>query len=896
MRWSHDSHLARPAWRQLGGALLLVAVGCLLSIGGEPWFSEAPLAPFYGVVAASVWYGGIVGGLAATALSLIAYSVIVLPPLGSWSLTHNDIPRIVSFLIFALLISLLGISRDRAEAELRGSERRLRTMLETANEGIWLVDRDGRTRYANDRMAAMLGVDPDRIATATVFEYVFPDDLPDAKRRFSSLLAGQPAEFDFRLRRANGQEISVLVGSSPVRDGTGRVVGALGFLSDVTARRGVEEALSRANERYALAVDAVQSMIFEWDVGTGEVDRSVGLLSLTGFRPDEAVPNREWWIARVHPEDVGIARALDLPRECNGDRYERQYRLRHRDGRWRTVWEQGRVVRDERGQIARVIGSVTDISGRTAAEEALRLLNEAGRVLSSSLDYEETLQRVAGLAVPALADWCFVDLLEDGAVRRVAVASTETDAERLAPAPADWPLLPRVRGPMMQVIESGFPVLIERVGPTTFEDAVQDPDIQRILAASEIISFISVPLAAGGQTHGALSLLTTDRSDRLLDQANLQLAWQLAGQAAVAIQHARLFRDAQTAEDRYRGLFEGTKDGIMVVGQDGSCLDANVALIEMTGYSRDDLVGNPASLIVRGGPWSGQEQDRLLQEGQWRGEFELSRQDGSLLTVESWITRVSLPIGRVFVGVLRDVSERKRFERMQEEFLSSLAHDLKNPLTALRGQAQLMLRRLRRGEPANSERFVTGLESIDAAGVRMTRLLDELTDVTRLRAGQEIDLDLTPTDLVELARRTTAEYQRTTERHRLELRTETDALTGLWDGPRLERVIGNLLVNAIKYSPRGGEITVHVHRDDSGSGEAVLSVTDRGVGIPEGDRERIFERFQRAGNVERFAGSGIGLAGARRIVELHGGTISVTSREGEGSTFTVRLPIAAADA
>jgi signal transduction histidine kinase len=117
-------------------------------------------------------------------------------------------------------------------------------------------------------------------------------------------------------------------------------------------------------------------------------------------------------------------------------------------------------------------------------------------------------------------------------------------------------------------------------------------------------------------------------------------------------------------------------------------------------------------------------------------------------------------------------------------------------------------------------------------------------------------------------------------------------LAGDWDSARLERVLDNLLANAIKYTPEGGVITVIIVRDDDETGSwAVLSVRDSGVGIPAADLSHIFERFQRAGNVGRIGGSGIGLSVARHIVELHGGSISVDSMEGEGSIFTIRLPL-----
>lgn len=171
----------------------------------------------------------------------------------------------------------------------------------------------------------------------------------------------------------------------------------------------------------------------------------------------------------------------------------------------------------------------------------------------------------------------------------------------------------------------------------------------------------------------------------------------------------------------------------------------------------------------------------------------------------------------------------------------------------------------------------------------VTKLLLEL-DIARLELGQPLELKRRPMDLVGLARRKISEYEQTAERHVFRVAAETE-LVGVWDAARLERVLDNLLGNAIKYTPDGGVITVIVVRDDDETGHwAVLSVRDPGMGIPPVDVQRIFERFQRAGNVGPISGSGIGLAVVRQIVEQHGGTISVESTEGEGSTFTLRLP------
>ena len=761
-----EGRTERPAWLRNGAAIVLVVLASGLAVALRQWLWPTLLAPYYGAILLAVWYGGLGSGLTAVGLSLLAIPIWVFQPIGVWSLNWSDLSGQVAFAVVSLLITGLSVSRDRAEAEMRSSERRFRTMLETANEGVWLIDRDARTQYVNDRMAALLGATPERITASTVLDFVFPEDLSAVREWIDANLTGRSEELDFRFRRVDGEEVLVVAGTSPVRDDAGRVVGALGLFTDVTARR--------------------------------------------------------------------------------------------------------------------------------RAEAALRLLDEAGRALASSLDYEETLQRVAWLAVPALADWCVVDLLEEGGVvSRVALAHADPEHAELAARLREFSASFRIDGPEVQVIRTGSSLFLETVTDELMRTAAQRSEHLELLRSVGVVSAIIVPLSAGGMVHGAMTLVTTAASNRHFDKDDLALAEQLGRRSAVAIQNARLYRDAHAAEARYRGLFEGTKDGIIVFEPDGKCVDVNPAMIEMVGYGREELVGFPATLVACGGPWSGEDGERLRREGQWRGDFELRRKNGSMLAVESSITSVPLPTGPVYVGVLRDVSERRRFEQLQEEFLSALAHDLMNPLTTVRGQTQLQRRRIARGEPLDGDRLNAALESIDTASLRMSRLVDELADVMRLRAGSEIDLHRESFDLVALARRAVDDYSRTTERHRIEVIAGVETLIGFWDGPRLERVLGNLLGNAIKYSPAGGEIRLRIAREGIGDAEvAVLSVEDCGVGIPQADLSLIFERFRRAGNVESIAGSGIGLAGAKRIVELHGGTISVTSTEGQGSTFTVRLPTA----
>lgn len=189
----------------------------------------------------------------------------------------------------------------------------------------------------------------------------------------------------------------------------------------------------------------------------------------------------------------------------------------------------------------------------------------------------------------------------------------------------------------------------------------------------------------------------------------------------------------------------------------------------------------------------------------------------------------------------------------------------------------------------------------------MARQLTELQDIALLRTGQALELQRRPIDLVALVQHAAARHQANSQDHELTViltgLTEPELL-GEWDEARLDRVLDNLLGNALKFSPRGGRITLTLVRepgqtdapDTLATPMAVLRVSDEGIGIPADDLPHVFDWFQRASNATgKIAGTGIGLAAAKQIMELHGGTIGAESQAGGGSTFTVRLPLIATE-
>lgn len=364
---------------------------------------------------------------------------------------------------------------------------------------------------------------------------------------------------------------------------------------------------------------------------------------------------------------------------------------------------------------------------------------------------------------------------------------------------------------------------------------------------------------------------------------------------------------SRTHEARYRAVFSGVGDAILVADEQGHYLDANPAAEALLGYSREELLTRSVpDLVARDAAWSETEYARFLAAGTWRDELELVRKDGQIIPVEALATAADLPDGKIFLSAIRDMTRyrnaesqlrqeleaRERAESAKVQLVDAMAHDLGGPLTVIRGQGQLLRRRLVRGD-LSPERLESALAAIDQAVERARLLISDLTDVALLEADRPLDLDSGSVDLVELTATAVSSFEGASGAVSLALDTGLEPVVGWWDASRITRVLENLLANAIKYSPAGGVVAARVSREGGGPDSVgIVTISDEGVGIPADDLPHIFERFHRGRNVQgRIAGTGLGLWGSHRIVERHGGSIEIASVEGKGTTVTVRLPL-----
>jgi PAS domain S-box-containing protein len=603
--------------------------------------------------------------------------------------------------------------------------------------------------------------------------------------------------------------------------------------------------------------------------------------------------------APIHPDDSPGVTERWAEAFRAAEPFQSELRLRAADGTYHWFLSRSAPVRDGAGKIVKWFGTSTDIDDAKRVEANQRFLAELGQTLASSLDPEETLRRVVRLVVPGLADYCFADLIQaDGQIRRVAWAHVDPDEQRIFDERLAQYLPKRFHPehPISRTLETGEPQFVSNVTGSWLKRIAFSPEHLEFMHDRNFRSQMTIPLRARDRTVGALTFCMTGDSGRRFSRENLAFARLLAQRVALAVDNARLYTEARDAEAKVRRLLDAGVVGIIVTDLD-RITEANDHFLEMVGYSRDEL--NDGRLLWREmtPPEYAEADARGIAELAERGvctpfEKEYIRRDGSRIPILFGAAALQRdpPLSICFV---LDLTERKRGEEEWRAFVDATAHDLRNPLTAVLGQTQLLQRRLRRDADVDRDDTASRLAAVASSAVRAAGLIDDLMDTARLRVGQPLELRQQSVDMVAIVRACAAEAQRISPTHLVLVGSDAFSLVVLADGSRIERVIRNMLDNAIKYSPAGGDIIVHARREEDEVGSwGVVTIEDRGLGIPASDLPYVFDRFRRGGNVQQhIAGSGIGLTGAKQIVAQHGGAISVQSMEGEGTTFTLRLPL-----
>ena len=397
--------------------------------------------------------------------------------------------------------------------------------------------------------------------------------------------------------------------------------------------------------------------------------------------------------------------------------------------------------------------------------------------------------------------------------------------------------------------------------------------ITAVLLAPRLQHLRQATTAAESLAAGAFDARVSGIDDEF---APLASALNTAGVAIAATVDALRQERAQL-----EALLNASSDATVAIDRSGAVVYLNDAAKQMFTGAGGQSIGRPFIEVVRD-----HDLNELLVAAAQRGERSL--RVVAYGQAQRWLQATAVHIDDAgawaALAVFHDLTEVRRLEGMRRDFISNVSHELRTPLAGIRAAAETLQEGAIDDRPAAIEFMGHIQREVD----RMTQLVEELLELSRIESGAA-PLHFAPLDASMLVADTVKRFARQAERAGLSLTAEPHdgALAIIGDGERLERALGNFVANALKFTPAGGSIIVKAAADD---GHVAISVTDTGIGIEPETRARVFERFYKADRGRGDGGTGLGLAIVKHIVLAHEGNVSVESRPGHGSTFTMRLP------
>ncbi|MDX9860043.1 MAG: PAS domain S-box protein [Rhodospirillales bacterium] len=784
------------------------------------------------------------------------------------------------------------VNRRKTVVALAESERRFHSLAQVSPVGIFYTDPMGNCRYSNDKCAEITGLDETEMLGTGWQDALHPEDRRRVLATWEAGAAeGKAFTIEYRFLKANGVTTWVIGQTTSHRDGQGRVTGFVSTLTDVSEQKAAEQTL----RHYARSRSQLQDIAIDQTLSFDRKIRRMLMLGAETFDLPLGIVSRVEGDSYIVEHIVGPAEApppgaiFALGETCcihtlaaNGPTgFDRISENHVRDRPPHHVF-----------RLESYIGVPITVDGRRYGT-----LNFSGPAPRERPFGESDFS-----LIQLFAQWVGAEIS-----RRHAEDALRISEERLKLALEgtedglwDWNVITGdvYFSPRFEAMHGFAPGdLAPRV--TSWEDRIHPQDRQDVARAMN--AHLQNRTAAyeaeyrmmgkSGAWHWVL-----DRG-KVVERRPDGTPIRAVGTHTDITARKRAEDALRDSEERIRAVVDTMVDGIITVDEGGVIESINPAIERIFGYSRDELIGSNVSVLMPARPdgtttADGQGffmtgQASLVGSGR---ELSGRRRDGTVIPLEIGVSEIDQGGRRMFTGVIRDITERKQVERMKNEFVSTVSHELRTPLTSIRGALGLVM-----GGAVGPLSGKVG-DLVDIAyknSQRLIALVNDILDLEKIESGS-LQFRFQATDIghvIDISIEANAGYA---EEYGIDfvVRQPVPPLTVNIDGDRIVQVMTNLLSNAAKFSPPGGTVEVAVSRVERWARVAVI---DRGPGIPENFRDRIFLRFSQAdsSDTRKAGGTGLGLSITKSIVERHGGRIDFGETPGGGSTFHFDLPIAA---
>jgi PAS domain S-box-containing protein len=915
-----------------GVMILAVMAALLLTPLLQPVLEPSVFTLFYAAVAVSAWYGGIIPGVLAIALSVVVALYFLIEPVYSFEIINLSIlVRCITFSLVSFLITVLSselrTARRKAETSLKllqNSKMRFSRLLESNIIGVIVTDINGSIIEANDAFLKIVGYTQEDLSTHRMNwrEMTPPEHLHLSESSVQELkTTGICQPFEKEYIRKDGSRVHVLLGSAFVGDSQETFIGFVVDLSDRQAalreRKQAEAAVEASEEKLRSFVEANVVGILFGDVDGGISEANDEFLRIVGYTREDLQAGRLCWIEMTPPEYLYLDELAIAEAKAKGacTPYEKQY-IRKDGSRIPVVIGYTLLGAARHKSVAFIL----DISEQQAAlrdrqqiEKALRQSEEQfqafmdnspapawitdadGCVLYLSQTYFRTFDLSTNKPIgknifelyPAQIAQSFFDN-----IRKVAETNQVVEAIKSAP---------RTDGTIGEFLVYQFPIADASGHQLVGGVAIDITERERALRERQLAE------QALQERSERLKLLSETASDLLSTERPLDLMNSLFSKLSAQMDLDFYFHYLIDTHENKQGLRLVSWSGITdEVFQEIEYLEFNEGMCGVVAQERRQLVVNdvlhsthPRAHILCSLKITAYAGQPLIAQGKLLGVLSfasLSRthftpEEIALMQATSDQVAIALERAELMASLQRRKEQLIQANRIKDEFLAVLSHELRTPLNPILGWSKLL--RTKKYDQATTDR---ALETIERNAKLQTQLIEDLLDVSRILQGK-LSLNVSPVNLISMIAAAIETVRLAAEAKSIHLQTvfEPNIAKVAGDSNRLQQVVWNLVSNAIKFTSQGGQVEISLASFGS---QAQLQVRDTGKGISLEFLPYVFDYFRQAdgATTRKFGGLGLGLAIVRHIVELHGGTVQAESLGDEqGATFTVLLPLMKVD-